>query len=149
MFRLWNRGFSGCIREPLYCMIGFHCGMFGPLRSSGPFSQSVNAAMAGPWLNSSSVHRGRSASPAGVMRDQKALRMEPRLLRLSGSMPSSVSMVATIQDPWPTISSVVGTMFSRCRSRMSSTARLPRCPVWVRLSTPWLSSPPVCERHES
>ena len=42
-------------------MIGFHSGMPGARNDSGPFSQSANDAMAGPWLNSSSFQVGRSA----------------------------------------------------------------------------------------
>ena len=43
MFRLWNRGFSGCIREPLYCMIfsmygmNFQQGMLGMPLSDKPW----------------------------------------------------------------------------------------------------------------
>lgn len=83
-------------------MIGFHSGMPGARNDSGPFSQSANDAMAGPWLNSSSFQVGRSAflgSVCGVMRVQKALRIAPTLLRSSGSMSSSTATVATIHDP--------------------------------------------------
>ena len=63
-------------------MIGFHSGMPGARNDSGPFSQSANDAMAGPWLNSSSFQVGRSAflgSVCGVMRVQKALRIARRV----------------------------------------------------------------------
>ena len=39
-----------------HCTMGFHNGMLGPRNSFGPFSQSVSAAMAGPWLKASSFH---------------------------------------------------------------------------------------------
>lgn len=87
----------------------------------------------------------------GLSVDQNALRMPSRLLRLSGSMPSRVSIVATCHEPCPTSIRVVGS--SACSALMprtrSSTASAPRSPVAMRLSTPNASSPPVWIRHES
>lgn len=136
-----------------HCMMGFHNGMFGPRNSFGPFSQSVSAAMAGPWLKASSFHChvSGSAGPrlaSTPIRVQKALRMAPRLLRSSGSMSSNTATVATIHDPWPTASSVVGVESPACSAMMLRMAWAPRWPVCRRLSTPCLVSPPVWARHE-